>query len=150
MGIGRREKYRRHCPRTDNVTPDGNRGGPPTPPPTHNPHSPSRPVAPNRSPHLSPRRLSGASPPPRRSPRLSPEHTRAQMYDKYDDMQWRQMISGYFRPVLHIPPEISLKCNTGFHGWEGKDGVIQHIAEHFGLEVKERQRVRRVMRSITE
>jgi hypothetical protein len=32
----------------------------------------------------------------------------------------------------------------------GGDGVIQHIAEHFGLEVKERQRVRRVLRSITE
>jgi hypothetical protein len=43
-----------------------------------------------------------------------------------------------------------LKCNTGFHGWEGKDGVIKHIAEHFGLEVKERQIFRRVLRSITE
>jgi hypothetical protein len=60
------------------------------------------------------------------------------------------MISGYFWRVLHSPPEISLKCNTGFHGWEGKDGFIQHIAEHFGLEVKEIQRVRKVMRSITE
>jgi hypothetical protein len=60
------------------------------------------------------------------------------------------MISAYFRLVLHSPLEISLKCNTGFHGWEGKDGVIQHIADHFGLEVKERHTVRRVMRSITE
>jgi hypothetical protein len=60
------------------------------------------------------------------------------------------MISGYFCLVLHSPPEISLKCNTGFHGWEGKYGVIQHIAEHSGLEFKERQRVRRVLPSITE
>jgi hypothetical protein len=63
------------------------------------------------------------------------------------------MAPNYFwmiRLVLHIPPEISLKCNTGFHGWEGKNGVIQHIAEHFGLEVKERQRIGRVMQSITE
>jgi hypothetical protein len=32
----------------------------------------------------------------------------------------------------------------------GEDRVIQHIAEHFGLEVKERQIVRRVLRSIAE
>jgi hypothetical protein len=60
------------------------------------------------------------------------------------------MISGYFRLVLHSPPEISLKCNIGFQRWEGKAGIILHIAEHFGLEVKGRQRVRRVLRSITE
>jgi hypothetical protein len=107
-------------------------------------------MAPCRSPHLSPLRLSQPLSPPRRSPRLSPKHTRAKRYDTCDDMQWRQMISGYFRLVLHSPPEISLKCNTGFHGWEEKYGVIQHIAEHFGLEVKERQRVRRVLQSTTE
>jgi hypothetical protein len=116
------------------------------PPPTHNPHSPSQPVATCRSPYLSPRWLSEALPSPRRSPRLLPKHTRAKRYDTYDG----RMISGYFRLVLHSPPEISLKCNTGFHGREGKDGVIQHIAEHYGLEVKERQRVRIVLRSITE
>jgi hypothetical protein len=65
-------------------------------------------------------------------------------------MQWRQMISGYFCLVLHSPPETALKCKTGFHGWERKHGVIQHIAEHFGLEVKERHRVRRVLQGITE
>jgi predicted GNAT family acetyltransferase len=65
-------------------------------------------------------------------------------------MQWRQMISGYFRPVLHSPPEISLKNRNGFRGWDGKDGVIQHIEEDFIFEVKERQIVRRVLRSITE
>jgi hypothetical protein len=65
-------------------------------------------------------------------------------------MQWRQIISGYFCLVLHSPPETSLKCNTGFHGWEGKDGFIKHIAEYFGLEVKDRQRVRRVLQIITE
>jgi hypothetical protein len=50
--------------------------------------------------------------------------------------------------VLHSPPETSLKCKTGFHGWEGKYGVIQRIAEYFVLEVKERQIVRRVLQSI--
>jgi hypothetical protein len=65
-------------------------------------------------------------------------------------MQWRQMIFGYFCLVLHSPPEISLKCNTGFHGWEGIDGVIQHFADHFGLEVKQRKRARRFLLSIRE
>jgi hypothetical protein len=60
------------------------------------------------------------------------------MCDTYDDMQCRQMISGYFRLVLHILPETSLKNRNVFRGWEGKDGVIHHITENFGLEVKER------------
>jgi hypothetical protein len=50
--------------------------------------------------------------------------------------------------VHHSPPETSLKNRNGFRGWDGKDGVIQHIVEHFGLAVKERQIVRRVLRSI--
>jgi hypothetical protein len=56
----------------------------------------------------------------------------------------------FFRLVLHSPPETSLKHRNRFHGWEGKDGSIHHITKHFGLEVKERQRVRIVLHSITE
>jgi hypothetical protein len=59
------------------------------------------------------------------------------------------MISGYFRLGLHSPPETSLKKRNGFRGWEGKDGVINHITKHFGLEFKERQIVRIFLRSIT-
>jgi hypothetical protein len=60
------------------------------------------------------------------------------------------MIAGYFLLVLHSPPEKTLKNRNGFRGWDGKYGVIQHIADHFGLVVKERQIVRRVMRIIKE
>jgi hypothetical protein len=81
---------------------------------------------------------------------FSPKQTQTKRYDTYYDMQWRQNISEYFRLVLHSSPETSLKDRNGFRGWEGKDAVIHHITEHFLLEVKERQRVRRVLRSITE
>jgi hypothetical protein len=65
-----------------------------------------------------------------------------------DEMQWRQMIDGYYRLVLNNPPEKGYRAHDKFPGWEGDDGVINHIQQHFGLDQGRRTKIRRIVHSI--
>jgi hypothetical protein len=44
--------------------------------------------------------------------------------DEADEMQWRQMIAGYYRLALNNPPEEGYMAHGMFLGWEGDDGMI--------------------------
>jgi hypothetical protein len=59
---------------------------------------------------------------------------RMKMEYEADEMQWRQMIAGYYRLILNNPPEKGYMARDRFLGWEGDDGVINHIQHHFGLD----------------
>jgi hypothetical protein len=54
--------------------------------------------------------------------------------DEVDEMQGRQMIAGYYRLLLNNPPEKGFMARDRFLGWEGDDGVTNHIQHHFGLD----------------
>jgi hypothetical protein len=70
--------------------------------------------------------------------------------DEADEMQCRQMIAGYYRLVLNNPPEKGFMAHDKFPGWEGDDGVINHIQQHFGLDQGKRTKIRRIVHSIKE
>jgi hypothetical protein len=70
--------------------------------------------------------------------------------DEANAMQWRQMSAGYHRLVLNNPPEKGYRAHDKFSGWEGDDGVINHIQQHFGLDQGKRTKSRRIVHSIKE
>jgi hypothetical protein len=70
--------------------------------------------------------------------------------DEADEMQWRQMIAGYYRLILNNPPEKGYMARDRFLGWEGDDGVINHIQHHFVLDQGSRTKIRRIVHSIKE
>jgi hypothetical protein len=148
MAIGRRKKYSRH-PRRYKKELSNENGGDPTPP------------APPLTLHKSPQQsststscqpLPSLSPSPCRSTRLSspPMTKMMKRDDEADEMQWRHMISGYYRLVINDPPEKGYMAHDKFPGWEGDDGIINHIQQHFGLEQGRRTKIRRIVHSINE
>jgi hypothetical protein len=70
------------------------------------------------------------------------------MDDEEDEMQWSQIIAGYYRLVLNNPPKMGYMARDRFLGWEGYDGVINHIQQHFGLDQGSRTKIRRIVHSI--
>jgi hypothetical protein len=164
MAIGRKKKYSRHPRRYKKESSNENSGDPPTSPPTHNPHLPTHQphitsTPPPQSLHQSPPQSSTSascqplplpSLSPRRSPRLlSPPMTkRMKRDDEADEMQWRQMIAGYYSLVPNNPPEKGYMAHDRFLGWEGDDGVINNIQQHFGLDQGSRTKIRRIVHSI--
>jgi hypothetical protein len=69
--------------------------------------------------------------------------------DEADEMQWCQMIDGYCCLFLNNPPEKGYRAHDKFPGWEGDDGVINHIQQHFILDQGRRTKIRRIVHSIT-
>jgi hypothetical protein len=68
-----------------------------------------------------------------------------------DEILWRQMIIGFYRLYLNIPPETLYHTEERFLGWYGKDGVITHIMGQFGLvEKSDRRRIKRVLVNVKE
>jgi hypothetical protein len=70
--------------------------------------------------------------------------------DEVDEMQWRQMIAGYYRLALNNPPEKGYRAHDTLPGWEGDDGVIDHIQQHFGFDHGKRTQNRRIVHSIKD
>jgi hypothetical protein len=68
--------------------------------------------------------------------------------DEADEIQWRQMIAGYYCLVLNNPQEKGYMARDRFLGWEGDDGGINHIQQHFGLDQGSRTKIRRIVHSI--
>jgi hypothetical protein len=100
------------------------------PPSTHNPHLPPPPPSPSpassvppSSPHQSQLQYSS---PPRGSPHRSPTPTKHKYVKQYNeaDVQWHQMVAGYYRMILDSPPEFGCKLCERYHGWEGENGFI--------------------------
>jgi hypothetical protein len=136
MAISIRRKYKRHVRRSDKVMHNEIGGDPPSSPPTHNPHLPSTPqrststltssVSLRRSPRLSPPFLSL---PPRRSPRLSPRSPCLAAPLKFykrnedDEVQWRQLVTYYYRIKIGIPAENKLGRGIG-----SKDGTGRTVS----------------------
>jgi hypothetical protein len=70
--------------------------------------------------------------------------------DEADEMQWRKIITGYYRLVLNNPPEKGYMAHDRFLGWEGDDGVINHIQQHLGLDQGSRPKFIRIWHRIKE
>jgi hypothetical protein len=62
--------------------------------------------------------------------------------DEADEMQLRNIIAGYYRLVLNNPPEKGYRAHDKFPGWEGDDGVINHIQQYFGLDQGSRKTIK--------
>jgi hypothetical protein len=130
---------------------------PPTPsPPTHNPHLPTTPSRTTTSPpamEFSPRRSPRLSSPsvlsPRRSPRLS---NKMKKRHKDDEVHWRQMVTYYYRKNLGSPSDKSYIIGEKFQGWDGKEGVIKHLIDHFNLDHSkgDKKRIKTVLVTIRE
>jgi hypothetical protein len=50
------------------------------------------------------------------------------------------MIAGYYRLRLKSPPETTYKRGDRFQGWEGEDGVIDHIIKTFDLKREDKNK----------
>jgi hypothetical protein len=70
--------------------------------------------------------------------------------DEADEIQWCQMIAGYYRLVLNNPPEKVYMARDRFLGWEGDEGLINHIQQDFGFDQGSRTKIRRIVHSIKE
>jgi hypothetical protein len=147
MPISRRQKYNRHVRRNDNNSNDDdsiNEIGedPPSSPPTHTPHLPTTLSRTTTSPHTM--EFS-----PRRSPRLS---NKMKKRHKDDEVQWRQMVTYYYRKNLVSPSEKSYRRGDKFQGWDGKEGVIKHLIDHFNLKHSkgDKKRIKIVLVTIRE
>jgi hypothetical protein len=169
MAIRRRKKYIKHPRRYKKESSNENGGDPPTHLPTNTqPHLPTpqphiTPTPPRRTLRQSPSQsststscqsLTWPSPSlsPRRSPHLSspPTTKRMKRDDEANEMQLRKIIAECYRLVLNNPPEKGYRAHDKFPGWEGDDGLINHIQQHFGLDQRRRTKIKRIVHSIKE
>jgi hypothetical protein len=64
-----------------------------------------------------------------------------------DEVQWRQMVMYYYHKNLGSPSEKSYRRGGKFQGWDGQEGVIKHLIEHFK---KDKKRIKTVLVTIRE
>jgi hypothetical protein len=48
------------------------------------------------------------------------------------------------------PPETTYKRGDRFQGWEGEDGVIEHIIKTFDLKREDKKQIKKVLINVTE
>jgi hypothetical protein len=62
------------------------------------------------------------------------------------------MVTYYYRITLGSPAEKICRKGGRFQGWDGEDGVIEHLIEHFIMEntTRDRNRIKRVLVTICE
>jgi hypothetical protein len=54
------------------------------------------------------------------------------------------MIAGYHLTIINNPPEKGYMARDRFLGWEGDDGIINHIQQYFGFDQGSRTKIRRI------
>jgi hypothetical protein len=155
MAISRRRRYNQHVWRSNDNSNNEIGGDPPSSPPTHNLHlpTPSRtttsPPAKEFTPRRSPRLSSPSVPSPHRSPRLS---NNMEKRHEEDEVQWRQMVTYYYRKNLGSPSEKSYRRGDKFQGWDGQEGVVKHLIENLNLyhSKRDKKRIKIVLVTIRE
>jgi hypothetical protein len=56
----------------------------------------------------------------------------------------------YYHLLLGSPPETRGKIRDRFEGWDGGEGVIEHIMATFDFQTDEKTRVRKVLEGVRE
>jgi hypothetical protein len=62
------------------------------------------------------------------------------------------MVTYYYRKNLGSPSKKSYRRGDKFQGWDGQEGVIKHLIEHFNLDhsKRDKQRIKTVLVTIRE